>query len=120
LAKVSDTYQPLTDVIGDDDVVLAPYNASVDLPAFTGKLVASEFWENPLAVRDVASRRKASKQFFDADTSVERRREIVDEYGVRWIVIASDDDAVAIEPDLEAMGAQVVYRNDGVVVLRAS
>ena len=54
LAKVSDTYAPIGDRVGDQ-VVLASDTPSIYLPAFGGKLVSSDFWENPLAGDDIES-----------------------------------------------------------------
>jgi hypothetical protein len=94
LAKVSDVYEPVGMRV-DGTVVMVSDTPSIYLPAFGGKLVSSDFWENPLAAEDVTERRQATKEFFRSGTPAERRRQILDEYGVRYVVVSTDDDVRA-------------------------
>jgi hypothetical protein len=116
LAKVSDTYEPVGKKI-DDGVVMVSDTPSIYLPAFGGKLVSSDFWENPLAADDIETRREATNEFFRSTTADSRRREILDEYGVSYIVLFDDDRAKGRLDDLQQMGAQQIYKDAGVVVL---
>jgi hypothetical protein len=117
LAKVSDTYEGVGATV-DDDVVLVSDTPSIYLPAFGGKLVSSDFWENPLAADDVATRRRATKDFFRDSTTSDRRREILREYDVRYVVLSDTDKTTERLDDLEQLGGQTVSRGAGLVVVR--
>jgi hypothetical protein len=116
--RVSDTYDPLVDII--DGVVLATETPSIELPAFAGKLVSSSFWENPLAADDVAARRRVTDRFFDRSATDDVRRRIIDEYGAQWIALSREDDPWRLQNEFEALGAEVMFRKDDVVVLRVA
>ncbi len=117
LAKVSDTYEPVGDTVGDT-VVLASDTPSIYLPAFGGKLVSSDFWENPLAADDVTTRRQVTKDFFRNSTTNERRRQILHEYGVSFVVLADADETTDRLGDLEQLGGREAFRGGGLVAVK--
>jgi hypothetical protein len=116
LERIGDQYGPLADVIGEDDVVISSPTASAYLPGFTGRQVSSK-WSNPLA-EDDSRRRQEVGAFFTPGTSDAKRRALIDEFGVQWIVLAREDDDWMIQDELASIGAEPVYRTDDLVVLR--
>jgi hypothetical protein len=80
--------------------------------------VASQWWHNPLADADEKARREASRAILDPDTPARRRAQLVEEYGVDWIVISRDDDLPGVQRALDDLDATEVHRVGDVVVYR--
>ncbi|MGH9036728.1 MAG: hypothetical protein ACRD0O_13275, partial [Acidimicrobiia bacterium] len=81
------------------DVVLAPVDAGWQVPAFTGRVVASF---HPLAfVADHEARRGAVASFFDPAAAPDARRAIMDRYCVSYLLFPTTAPAA---PDLDRLG----------------
>jgi hypothetical protein len=116
LERIGDQYGPSVGIIGEDDVVLASNTASEYLPAFTGRQVSSK-WANPLADDDTRRRQEVGA-FLEPTTSDAKRQALLEEFGVRWIVLSRADDDWTVQHDLRSIGVEPVYQNDEILVLR--
>jgi alpha-1,6-mannosyltransferase len=92
-------WDSLLTAVGPDDVVLSPLETGWQVPAFTGRVVASF---HPLAfVADHEARRGAVSSFFDPATAPDTRRQIMDRYCVSFLLFPS---TIPATPDLGRLG----------------
>ncbi|MFJ5966952.1 hypothetical protein [Streptomyces sp. NPDC093060] len=101
-------YQWITPWVKYGDVVMARTMPSRQIPAYGPYTVAPGYPD--VFLPDAARRDAAVTRYFAADTSSGRRRDIVREYGVRWVVGGKG----AAEPWLRQVatgpGGQVLYQ----------
>jgi hypothetical protein len=103
------SYKPAVDGLPPSATVAAPLNDGSEavIPVYAGRLIATH---RPLAfVKDQQRRQQIVYQFFSAATSNDYRRQIIDRYRVRYIVVPTDDPTLVAE--LAQLGP--VIRHDG-------
>ncbi|MGH3116852.1 MAG: hypothetical protein ACRDQ2_07000 [Gaiellales bacterium] len=92
-------WESLLTAVGREDVVLSPVETGWQVPAFTGRTVASL---HPLAfVPDHDRRREDVAAFFDPAAGTPLRREIIDRYCVSFLLFPTTSPAA---PDLGRLG----------------
>jgi hypothetical protein len=84
--------------VGPRDVVLGDPATAWPVPSVRGRVIAPEHYE--YFVEGQANRQKDVEGFFALATSETRRREVLDRYGVRWILInrSRQDECALMEP----------------------
>ena len=102
-------YLFLTQYTGQYDVVLTDLPTSMIVPTFGGKVVA---YDRPLPfVMDVEQRRADVLRFYDSQTTLEERREILTKYEVKYILLEKkpEDDWEATRARI-AQVSELIYR----------
>jgi hypothetical protein len=78
-------YGELLRPIAEGDVVLSDDVTAWPVPAFGGRIVSA--FHEELLVPGQVERRRDVEIFFASGTPIERRQQIIDRYGVKWIII---------------------------------
>jgi hypothetical protein len=113
LVRVDDRYGFLMDRVGPNDVVIGETEMDNQvIPAIAGKPL-QPFWMAPV-VTDIDARKRAQAEFLDPATSSDRRAEIAAKYEARFVLLHErGHNGAALVRALEASGATLVYRQDG-------
>jgi hypothetical protein len=113
LVRTDDRYDFLTERVGPNDVVIGTTERDHQvIPAIAGKPL-QPFWMAPV-VTDIDARKRAQAEFLDPATSSDRRAEIAAKYEARYVLLHErEHNGAALVRALEASGATLVYRQDG-------
>jgi len=119
LVRPDERYAVLADVVGPTDVVVGSTDRDdLVIPAIAGRTVRVG-WAAPF-IDDQEGRRADAAEIVDPATSAARRTELLDRYDVRYVVVhPSTERGAALLAVLEADGATVAARGDGLVLVRS-
>jgi hypothetical protein len=92
------------------DTVLAPPDAGQFVPAWAGNRVV---YGHPFETVDAKTKEAAAARFYDAESTTQERRALLDRYGVRY-VLASRESALT----LSGLGVVPVWTGGQVVIYR--
>jgi hypothetical protein len=110
-----DKFSFLDESVGPYDVVMSDIHTSWIIPSFSGK-VTSFLRSNPL-LRDREERLRDNEMFFSEDASEDTRRELLQKYDVRYVLLNRDyvdDKLVAM---IELLGEKI-HDEDGVILIK--
>lgn len=107
-----DANRPFRDFFDDDDVVAAPAGVGIPIAGGAAHVVAVDI-PQPF-VPDAAQRESDTIEMVDPETAPVRRRELIERYGVDWLVVerAHGERVVA-----SLFGASIVGEVNGYVVI---
>jgi hypothetical protein len=111
--------QDLAQLLGpvqEHDVVLSDPQTSWLIPSFNGRIVAGLHYE--LFIHDQRQRMQDVTDFF-TDTSDQRRQQIIQHYGVRWIVL-NRQTIGSSEYDALLRPTAIIAKIDGLVLMDVS
>jgi hypothetical protein len=105
--------------VGREDVVLTDLDSCWYVPAFRGKVVAYPM-QLPF-VPDHDARKAAVLRFFAPGVSKSERTQVLERYGVRYVLLAKEhfEDASALQAELQELGTSA-YSSDDYELLRVS
>lgn len=98
-----------------DDTVLCSWDTGSFVPAWAGNRVVIGHWAETL---DVAEKKREVERFFDAATSPQAREEIVEKYGVRYLLYGPNERSLGgYDPGADPLWARA-FANEGVRIYR--
>ncbi|HSL82787.1 MAG TPA: hypothetical protein VLF66_08420, partial [Thermoanaerobaculia bacterium] len=110
LAPIDHRHRLLAGRIGEGDVVLARPKTGWPVPAYGGKILAPA---QPDALVDHSDAQSDAATFFAPEADERTRREIVDRWNVRWILIDASQPAEArLLPELSGMTKAAAQAHD--------
>lgn len=108
--KYLNRYNFLKEYVGEKDVVISDLYTSWILPTFSGKSVSISIHYNPL-ITNLNKRYLDNKLFFNQDTDMIMRRNILNKYKVEYILVNSEFVSPKMSKILKELGNSVYKDN---------
>lgn len=106
----------LKDKVEAYEVVMADPNTSWMLPTFTGKVISLLGGHGNPLIRDEHQRRNDNLAFFDKETSMDVRKDLLLKYNVSYILLNPDFITEQVMADIRDLGSIVTQKNDLVLI----